>query len=230
MLKTEPGREKYLLRIANVKHRQSLSRLRLSSHSLNIETGRHKNIPRENRTCPLCKVNIEDETHFLLGCPSYDNIKTKYPSLYANLPPLDELGKVRFLMSENNIRRTASFIHEALNHRDVVLDVQSTMLDMVSRVESWEKKTPTGGTDKVGRGTGIIPSKNTGKDEGGIKLKIKIPKNKVGKVSSQKAIKLKIKLPKAKDTEVRRRELLEITSNLQKITGSLLHSISSQSS
>ena len=229
-LKSEPGREKYLLGIANVKHRQSLSRFRLSSHSLNIETGRHRGIARENRTCPLCGVSTEDETHFLLGCPSYDNIKTKYPNLFAKLPPLDELGKVQFLMSENNIKETASFIHGALNHRDIVIDVQSTMVDMISKIESWEKKTQVEGAGKAGRKTENIPGKEAGRDEGGIKIRIKLPTSKARKVSPHKAIKLKIKLPKAKDTEIRRRELLEITSNLQKITGSLLHNISSQSS
>ena len=39
-LKTETGTEKYLTDITNVKHRVDLTRLRLSSHSLNIETGR----------------------------------------------------------------------------------------------------------------------------------------------------------------------------------------------
>ena len=41
-LKEETGREKYLYLVENVKHRQSLTRYRLASHSLSIETGRHR--------------------------------------------------------------------------------------------------------------------------------------------------------------------------------------------
>ena len=104
------------------------------------------------------------------------------------------------------------------------------MVDMISKIESWEKKTQVEGAGKAGKKTEDIPGKEAGRDEGGIKIRIKLPISKARKVSPHKAIKLKIKLPKAKDTEIRRRELLEITSNLQKITGSLLHNISSQSS
>ena len=41
-LKTTIGMEKYLLDISNMKHRQALTKLRLSSHKLYIETGRQQ--------------------------------------------------------------------------------------------------------------------------------------------------------------------------------------------
>ena len=65
-LKEETGREKYLYLVENVKHRQSLTRFRLSSHSLSIETGRHRRIERDSRICPFCVDIVEDEVHFLL--------------------------------------------------------------------------------------------------------------------------------------------------------------------
>ena len=40
-IKTRRGMEKYLTDITNVKHRIALTRLRMSSHSLNIEEGRY---------------------------------------------------------------------------------------------------------------------------------------------------------------------------------------------
>ena len=55
----------------NVKKFQtSLSRLRLSSHRLEVETGRStrpKKTPFENRKCKFCN-NLEDEYHFVLQC------------------------------------------------------------------------------------------------------------------------------------------------------------------
>jgi hypothetical protein len=36
---------------------------------LEIEKARQQNIPLNERICKLCKLEIEDEIHFLLQCP-----------------------------------------------------------------------------------------------------------------------------------------------------------------
>ena len=49
------------------KYRYAMSKLRMSSHRLHIETGRWSNrrtTPLNERTCINCKV-IEDEFHFV---------------------------------------------------------------------------------------------------------------------------------------------------------------------
>ena len=139
-LKKEAGREKYLYQVENVKHRQSLTRYRLSSHSLSIETGRHRRIERDSRICPFCVDIVEDEVHFLLECPSYNTVKIKYPDLDTKNLLLDNFGKISFLMDENNIRRTASLIHEAFVHREIMIDAQNTISDMIGKIELQEKK------------------------------------------------------------------------------------------
>ena len=60
------------------KYRFALSRLRLSSHHLAIEKGRHARpiIPAHLRFCLSCNTNvIDDETHFLIECPKFQNIR-----------------------------------------------------------------------------------------------------------------------------------------------------------
>ena len=54
--------------------RHALTKIRLSSHRYNIETGRwgKNKIPRADRQCTLCNV-IEDEYHILIICPRYVN-------------------------------------------------------------------------------------------------------------------------------------------------------------
>jgi hypothetical protein len=43
------------------------------------ETGRYKNIIRSERKCTNCsKGDIEDEKHFIVDCPLYENIKVKF--------------------------------------------------------------------------------------------------------------------------------------------------------
>ena len=71
--------QSYLLKIHNSKRRQALSKLRLLSHGLLIETGRHIGIERQNRKCAFCNTNdIEDEYHFVLICPLYNDIRSNY--------------------------------------------------------------------------------------------------------------------------------------------------------
>jgi hypothetical protein len=53
--------------INNFKIQQSICKIRVSVHSLNIETGRYKNIIRPERKCTNCsKGDIEDEKHFIV--------------------------------------------------------------------------------------------------------------------------------------------------------------------
>ena len=55
----------YLDFISAKKYRIALSKFRVSAHNLAIEKGRHKNIPRNERKCRNCNLNvIENEYHF----------------------------------------------------------------------------------------------------------------------------------------------------------------------
>ena len=66
--------EDYLLLVRDYKLRMNISKLRLSSHCLNIEVGRHTRpkVERKNRVCKLCNNGvIEDEEHFVMACPVY---------------------------------------------------------------------------------------------------------------------------------------------------------------
>ena len=53
----------------------ALTRIRLASHLLRIETGRWSRIPRENRLCN-CRTDIQTEDHVLLRCTIMPNRHT----------------------------------------------------------------------------------------------------------------------------------------------------------
>ena len=56
----------------------AIAKLRTSTHNLEIETGRYirPRIPPENRICKCCSSSaIEDETHFLLNCTAYTELR-----------------------------------------------------------------------------------------------------------------------------------------------------------
>ena len=71
--------EDYLRQVTNIQHRITLTKLRLSNHKLAIETGRYVRPYKkpEERICPICKKDVEDEIHFLTLCPAYQE-KKKY--------------------------------------------------------------------------------------------------------------------------------------------------------
>ena len=65
--------EDYLHQVTNTRHRIALTKLRLSNHKLAIETGRYSRPFKKpaERTCPICKIEMEDEYHFLNIRPAY---------------------------------------------------------------------------------------------------------------------------------------------------------------
>mgnify|MGYP001545129845 CR=1 FL=1 len=65
-----------------------LTRLRLSSHNLAVETGRWSRIPLEQRLCPC--GSVQTELHILFECSQTEHVRTIYPDVprdFSNIPP-----------------------------------------------------------------------------------------------------------------------------------------------
>ena len=70
--------------------RNYISRIRLSSHALRIETGRYgvNRVDRNQRLCLICNENdIEDEFHFIFVCNRYDRIRNLYLRTFYYIRP-----------------------------------------------------------------------------------------------------------------------------------------------
>ena len=79
----------YLCKPINTKYQKYITRYRISAHNLNIEQGRYGNIIRNSRVCTLCdKYDIEDEYHFILQCPFYDDFRALYIKKYYYKKPI----------------------------------------------------------------------------------------------------------------------------------------------
>ena len=111
----------HLKNVSVKKFRTALTRLRMSSHNLEIEAGRwHRPnvIPRDERKCQLCN-ELEDEFHFILECPLYHELRVEYINRYywrrPNIPRFIEL-----LQSENAniIRKLAIFVQKSFEKRN----------------------------------------------------------------------------------------------------------------
>ena len=59
--------------------RRAISKLRTSSHKLEIETGRWNNIPRDQRICKNCTMDkVEDENHLLFECQMHQAARREF--------------------------------------------------------------------------------------------------------------------------------------------------------
>jgi hypothetical protein len=64
-------------------------KLRISNSNLLIEQGRHQNIPLENRLCPICKLEIENEYHFVIEVSNHQFISLRFSTkfvFFSSLP------------------------------------------------------------------------------------------------------------------------------------------------
>jgi len=122
--------ENYLSVIKNVEYRQNLLRFRISSHKLQIETGRYPYKPEHERTCKVCKTDvIENEYHFLLDCTAYDALKcdfeTKIQSIfpgYINLPTNEQFIWLMASKHEKVIFLLSKYITQCLEYRKEILE------------------------------------------------------------------------------------------------------------
>ncbi|XP_078312623.1 uncharacterized protein LOC144619140 [Crassostrea virginica] len=99
-------------------YKKCITKIRVSSHNLCIESGRHKNIPRDKRFCKTCTSTIEDEYHFILVCPVYKELRSKFLKKYYWGKP--SMFKLIRLLSVNNVKELCNlgkYIFRALSLR-----------------------------------------------------------------------------------------------------------------
>ena len=93
---------------------------------LNIEIGRYRNLAREERVCPFCLDTIEDETHAMLICDNYSDIRDplfrKAQNLTHDFNLLSDADKMKFLFSNQElIRMCAKTCYNILEKRSFSL-------------------------------------------------------------------------------------------------------------
>ena len=87
-------------------------KFRMINHKLPIESGRWKNIPRENRICTLCNVNaIGDEYHYIMECQYFVEERREYIDRRflknSNTLKFNELMNLR---QKSKLKKLCSFI------------------------------------------------------------------------------------------------------------------------
>ena len=105
-------------------HRRILARFRSCNLPLTIETGRFTKpkTPLNQRVCKFCKtLAIEDETHFLISCEFYSDIRydlLKHASdTNTNFPDMTDSDKLIFLMKTDMLQYKLASTLLQLNRR-----------------------------------------------------------------------------------------------------------------
>jgi hypothetical protein len=107
----------YLDHIYNKSYRIALSRLITSSHNLRVETGRWQHnppLPRERRLCFFCRNKLEDEYHFVMECPLYNELRKQLiPGYYIRRPSMFKF--LNLLQTENKklLNAVAKFVFKS---------------------------------------------------------------------------------------------------------------------
>ncbi len=80
-------------KLSDKESRRWLAKFRCSDHSLRIETGRRQGLKPEERICLMCdNMTVEDEFHFLISCPKYDQLRLKlFKYISEKVPNFDNL-------------------------------------------------------------------------------------------------------------------------------------------
>ena len=108
-----------------MKKRMALSRLRTSSHTLQIEKGRHAKpkLPIEERICVACH-STEDEMHFVMHCNINSEQRKilwdKIAAVNDNFVHMNPEEMFTYLLSSNDqriINWVAKFVHASFGAR-----------------------------------------------------------------------------------------------------------------
>ena len=101
-----------------------MSRLRCSSHRLEIESGRwHRPVrkPVDEKKCKNCNV-VENEFHFLIECPLYNELRIQcLDSYFYENPNQFKLKQLFQSTQEKQIIDLSIFIYKAFTLRKSVL-------------------------------------------------------------------------------------------------------------
>ena len=117
--------ESYLSNIDKMIFRTTLCRFRASNHNLAIEKGRRDGVSRDRRICIFCNIGnfIEDEFHFCLICPVYQQLRELYIPQYFFQPPSQfkfySLMRTNHVHTQNNL---AKFVFFAFRLRQSMID------------------------------------------------------------------------------------------------------------
>ena len=122
IIKSDNRIEPHILYVRNKRYQRAL---RVSSHKLNIEVGRHSRpyIPRHQRFCLYCDTGeIDDEIHFLLKCPGRFSLLQEIVHYLPLQSEPDHRDMFIYIMTSKNqmiLNALGTFVYEEFKRREI---------------------------------------------------------------------------------------------------------------
>ena len=107
LFKTDYEVENYCKIRLPIAHRSAYAKFRCGVAPLKIETGRYEGLAENDRICPFCLNDLEDESHVILNCAMYQDIRKnlmlKAVSIDANFHHFNDFNKMKTLFSNKDL-------------------------------------------------------------------------------------------------------------------------------
>ena len=109
-----------------ISHRSVMANFRCGVAPLKLETGRYLNQTVEERLCPICQTDIENEEHVIMKCATYESLRqvlfAKAHACDNKFESLSDSDKFIFLFS------TDSIVHEVAKTCFLILKIRNSHL------------------------------------------------------------------------------------------------------
>ena len=120
-------KEEEYLKNEDIIGRRMLARIRSGTNKLRIETGRYERpkIEEKFRTCKICMRETENEEHFLIKCPAYNDIREDFMKEVKDEEQEDETTKLLFGIGKTEkINKAIRYIRRAMARRNRILKMK----------------------------------------------------------------------------------------------------------
>ena len=120
--KTLTGFEPYLILNLNRHIRYTLTRFRFGVSDIKVHRSRFKVYNVDDLKCPLCLSAVDNEVHFVLCCPAFDDLRYEFiEPKYFNNPCEFRLALLLATQNERALKNVALFLYKAFNRRKTLL-------------------------------------------------------------------------------------------------------------
>ena len=130
LIKNDYRIEPHILYVRDKNHQSALTRLRVSSHKLNVEAGRHAwpNVLRQQRQCLYCDSReLDDEIYFLLRCNFHSEARDSFirkiaehwPVQLETVPHPERCIDIMTSKDKNILNPMAKFVYLEFKRREL---------------------------------------------------------------------------------------------------------------
>jgi hypothetical protein len=112
----------YLLLDIDRHMKRMMTMFRFGISDIFVHSFRYKQYNLNNLICPLCKIEVENETHFIFTCKYYEKIRQQYiPQRFLRNPCLHRLNMLLSCRNENVIRNLVIYLYRAFRYRNTAI-------------------------------------------------------------------------------------------------------------